>query len=128
MFRRWTIANPRPGCLMFRTTVVLLELPIERFTADAEGARGVRLIAVGVIERGLDGLPLDLFHRRRDRDLESCRASFAGSLRTLDFDPIAFLKGDLADRFGQIFEFDLAAGRDDHRALDRVLDRKSTRL
>ena len=44
-------------------SVVLLEFPIERFAADTEGTGGVRLVAGGVVERGFDGLALDLFHR-----------------------------------------------------------------
>src|SRR6185503_16261149 len=99
---------------------VLLELAVERFAADAEGAGGVGFVAVGVVERGLDRLTLDLFHRRRNRDFESRRAALTCRFRAFDFDPIAILQCDLADRFGQVFELNRASGSNDHRSLDRV--------
>src|SRR6185369_617481 len=99
---------------------VLLELAVERLAADAEGAGGVGFVAFGVVERGLDRLALNLFHRGRNRDLESRRASLARGFRALDFDPVAILQCDLADRFGQVFEFNRASGSNDHRSLDRV--------
>src|SRR5689334_16659062 len=45
-------------------SVVLLQLAIERFAADAERAGGVRFVALGVVERGFNGEAFDLFHRR----------------------------------------------------------------
>ena len=44
------------------TVAVLLQLAIEGFAADAEGAGGVGFVAFGVVERGFDRLPLDFFH------------------------------------------------------------------
>ena len=48
--------------LVLLLPIVLLKLPVQRFAADAEGAGGVRLVAVSVVEGGFNGLALDLFH------------------------------------------------------------------
>src|SRR5215475_9096856 len=73
---------------LFRLSVVLLQFPVERFAADAEGAGGVGFVTIGVVERGFDGLAFDLFHRRRHSDLKRRRAAFARSFGALDFDPV----------------------------------------
>jgi len=42
--------------------VVLIEFTVEGFAANAECARGVSLVAVGVIERRFDRLTLNFVH------------------------------------------------------------------
>src|ERR1051326_7863659 len=128
--RRWTIAKARqlgqrrsgpvPRGLFF--PVVLVQLPVKRFAADAEGAGSVRLVAVGVVERSFDRLALDLFHRRRHGHFKCRRASLARSLRPFNLDAVAFAQGNLADRLRQVFQLNLPAGSDDHRALDCVFE------
>src|SRR5215213_10699066 len=103
-------------------TVILVQLAVKRFAADAEGAGGVRFIAGGVVERRFDRLALYFFHRRRNRDLESGRAALARCLGPFDFDPVAVLQSDLADRLGQVFNLNGASGSYDHRTLDCVFE------
>src|ERR1043165_6057261 len=105
-----------------RLAVVLLELAIERFAADAESAGGVGFVAFGVVEGGFDGLAFDLLHRRWHRDFKRRRSAFASGFGAFDFDPVAFLQSDLGDCFGQVFELDLASGRDDHGTPDGVFE------
>ena len=86
-------------CSCSCSAVVLLQLPIQRLSPDAEGAGGVGFVSLGVVEGGFDRLAFDLFHRRRNGNLKSRRATFARSLRSFNFDPVALLQSDLADRF-----------------------------
>src|SRR6185369_7539176 len=90
--------------------------------ADAERTGGVRFVAVGVVEGGFDGLAFDLFHRRGNGDLESCRASLAGGFGPFDLDPVTILEGDLADGFGQVFELDSSSRSNNDCTLNRILE------
>src|SRR5205085_5275341 len=107
--------------LLFRFAFVLAEFAVEGLAPDAERARGARLVAAGVVERGLNRTALDLvyggghFDFERDCAALGCRAlALAARSRALLSDGAAYL-------FGQVVEFYLAARRDDDCALNRVL-------
>jgi hypothetical protein len=78
----------------------LFQLAVKRLATDPKGASSVRLVSLGVVESGLDGLAFDLFHRRRNRDLKGSCTTLAKSLGPLNLDLIARLQSDLADSFG----------------------------
>ena len=60
---------------------VFLQPVVERLQADAEGGRGLLLVAAEVLERRQGQLPLDLGERRADADGERRRAGVAGGRR-----------------------------------------------
>src|SRR6185369_9276915 len=82
---------------------------VESLAADAKSPGGVRFVAFGVVEGGLDCLAFDLFHRGRNGDFKGRCAAFAGGLGALDFDPIARFKHDFTDCFRQVFELNASA-------------------
>src|SRR6185369_14466636 len=135
----WTIALPISECQLpiryteglkigncqlaignSRFSVVLLQLPVESLAADAKSPGGVRFVAFGVVEGGLDCLAFDLFHRGRNGDFKGRCAAFAGGLGALDFDPIARFKHDFTDSFRQVFELNASTRSNNHRSFDRV--------
>src|SRR5436305_15022954 len=107
--------------LLLRFAFVLAEFAVEGLASDAERACGARLVAAGVVERGLNRPALDLvyggghFDFERQAALFGCRAfALAARARSLFSDGAAYL-------FGQVVEFYLSARRDDDGALDGVL-------
>src|ERR671938_174999 len=79
------------------------------------------LVASGVVERGFDGLALDLVHRGGHVYLKCDGASLAGGLGALAAKARAVFEDVPADRFGKVCQLDLAARGDDDGALDGVL-------
>src|SRR5205085_2159088 len=104
-----------------RLAFVLAELAVERLAPDAEGAGGARLVAAGVVERGLDGPALDLFDGGGHGDFERESAPLGGGALALAARARALLVHRPADLFGQVVEFYLASRSDDDGALDGVL-------
>ena len=101
--------------------LVLAELAVEGLAADAEGARGARLVAAGVVERGLDGAALDLVEQRGHVEFERDGAPLRGRALALAARAQALLAGGQGDLLGQVVGLDLAPRGDDDGALDGVL-------
>src|SRR5438270_9251516 len=88
-----------PLSLFFRLGLVLSELAVEGLAPDAEGAGGARLVAAGVVERGLDRPALDLFDGGGHGDFERESAALGGGARSLAARARALLAGGAADLF-----------------------------
>src|SRR5687768_2107175 len=89
------------------SAVVLFQFAVESFAANAEGSGGVSLIALGVVESCFNRLSLNLIHRRRHCNLKRRGPAFACRLRSFDLDSILLLQSNPANRFRQVFQFDL---------------------
>src|SRR5919112_498849 len=109
-------------CLFtFALLFVLAELPVEGLAADAEGARGARLVAARVVERGLYGAALYLVDGRGHFDFKGQAPALGRGALALAARARALLLGRAPYLLGQVVELYLAARRDDDRALDGVL-------
>src|SRR6266481_1326019 len=91
-----------------------IELSIDRPRRDAEELRGEVLVALGLAQRLPDHAQLDLLHRGPQRDRERASFQWRGEAGRSG-------RARAPQRFGEIVEVDLRSPREDHGALDGVL-------